>query len=275
MLVQRNEIKEKRELGKLAENTDKVEVSAIRQNEMAVSSFTLAQGEYLRERGGSISDSRKTRILDMKPEEVVEVLSNQGFRELGQPDTVQGFYQDGRCVLREGDNGMIRRSAVHECMHSLSYQAADETHKASGLRRVEFREDPIRGRLISSSENRGINEVITDRFACQELQRQGDLEALWETTLYERGSIWADHLENTVGSEVLKDAYFDGELEALQREFDSQVGETGAWDEFTRYMDTVVYGSDPDEVRRASAALDNQFGRAQMRAREKGDAHDC
>ena len=225
-----------------------------RANRIARQSFEKARLHLLEGQDIKLDDGQRQRITDMDPSRNIAVVDDRTMREQVLDD-VLGYYDGDCCYIREAPDDELRRCATHEAMHSLAYQEKSSLRSVSGIRVVEYANDGTGDRIEISCKNEGINEVLTERFTYQELQRQVDKDALWPTNLYLNGATCGHALESAVGSGALREAYFNGRLSELEAEFDRRAGEAGAWKRFSEDVDIVVYSTDEYEVSMAEQRI--------------------
>lgn len=166
-------------------------------------------------------------------------------------------FPDGKICIRDTDyiDG-LEETVTHEIMHDLSRQAHDETNRLitkqngedvlekttflqSGLHLIEQKSTLKMGQeqMETVSENRSLNEGITELYTIEELLRRGKPPSF---DCYSQEVGWAINLRDKVGADYLADAYFGGNVDGLKQRVNEMSPFPDAWGQLNRNMDAYA-----------------------------------
>lgn len=117
-----------------------------------------------------------------------------------------------------------------------------------------------------SSKGRGLNEGLTTMYTCQQLaelsKEKGEMAA--RQGVYAHATELCNQLENIVGKETLKEAYYGGDLKGLSEKVDSLAGEKS----FEKLRDCMDRTLSKDYSERVTAMKEAQSILAKMYERK-------
>lgn len=183
--------------------------------------------------------------------------------------------KDGKICLRDNDNvdGLVH-TATHETMHDLSYQRNRDVSGSakqlpgqdipfvrldseSGIHRIEkVKYTSADGTDISKEVhvNRYLNEGLTELYTIEEMQRRGEIP---DFSSYTDEVGWAYALRDRVGEESVVNAYFGGDLAALEKRVNSMSDIPNAWRILNQSIDAFHTSMDPLEKSRHKEVADS------------------
>lgn len=150
----------------------------------------------------------------------------------------------------------IERTIRHETNHFLSYNeeikgenSSHELIKACGVRRTKLFLDEERGiERISEDENRGMNEGITTMFTNAQLASLDYEKGICASREngYKSTTELCTSMCGILGEEIVKKAYYGGNLELLRDEVNRKAG-ANVFEVLSKDMDKVTYSKDREE----------------------------
>ena len=179
--------------------------------------------------------------------------------DISKPVKVLGMrdFPDGKICIRDGEDlAKLKHVSTHETMHDLSYQHSDhntktvqdtltgqlrtvsKTELSSGIHRVETTRQIVDGKPVGDAKdihyNRYLNEGITELYTIEEMQRRGEQP---DFASYTQEVGWVLNLRDKVGDDLIADAYFGGNLEALRQKVNDMSDISDAWDNLSLSID--------------------------------------
>ena len=157
---------------------------------------------------------------------------------------------------------MLKHTVTHETIHDLSFQA--EKHDAiiqgpEGSETVKHERKLQSGIDIATTierigpegrdieyfrKNRGINEGLTELYTVEAMQERGEDPGFFSYPV-ERG--WAIAIHEKMGDDIVAHAYFGGDVESLERRFNSMTDIPNAWEQFNENVDGyLLFESNPE-----------------------------
>lgn len=173
---------------------------------------------------------------------------NSSLEKIDSP-TLLGYHNIRTGELRCRDDITEKAAShvmIHENMHSASYQSFEisQTDKSltemrvSGIREnTEIRCKETGQVLEQFSKNVGLNEGITEEYSLRAELNNG-LESSG-VNAYSANRGYAVQLESLVGSEMMNEAYFNGESSALSNRVNELGKSDSTWNDFNNCLDIV------------------------------------
>jgi hypothetical protein len=227
------------------------EISAKAYDE-TIRGITSEYGEYL-------SEDQRVRI-DIESEIYKPtVLTPEAYCERfpGSDPNVLGHYDaKGRIYMKEGSTETVTHVATHEALHLTSFNEVDDTSRETRTYRSGIRETTYDESGLREDHNRALNEGITEFYAVKEMERRGDELSIEAVSAYPEALKAASELQDIVGEERIRKAYFGGDTEQLKNEVNrlSYDDET-AWERFASNVDIIEYGTDYEQIQAAKREL--------------------
>ena len=249
------------------------------------------QRSILMEHGDRFTYDNLSRIQSELGSNKTEIYNNNTFSEEKAPSlwayNVLGMrdVQDGKICIKDNDDlDALRHVATHETMHDLSYQSADSSVSSvvdengkmvtstntillSGLHRIEKKERIVDGmsEIPSIKQfNRYLNEGFTELYTIEQMQARGEFPS-FDSYTEEVG--WAMALREKVGDDIIAEAYFGGDLDALAGRVNGMSSIPDAWNELNKNIDAYHYSRDLMFKRAADDIID---GLQEPKKLEKG-----
>lgn len=236
------------------------------QREILTKYRTCFDGDNIKRMSSEIG-SNKIEIYN-EPYFASHMASDMGpYKTVGLRD-----FPDGKICVRDNDDILrLKHTATHETMHDLSYQhneyrvqnvesnensdrTVSRTDLQSGIHLVAKTETMTNGvtdKVEMTHLNRYLNEGLTELYTVEEMSARGDMPAF---DSYTQELNWAALLRDKLGDAVVAEAYFGGDIENLQKCFDSKSDIPGAWREFNQNIDLyhrtgdISYKSAADDI---------------------------
>lgn len=230
--------------------------------------FTIEKGEVI---AGETYNRAVEQVMelhgdDMPPESIERL--ERGVESLDVIDprkdsvNIGSFsYHNGesRIIVCAIDESQVERTTQHEVNHFASFNKEevlvdtpelDEKHtlKVSGIHNLEYWENSDGEITRFRDLNRGFNEGITQLYTIRQLEKidpQKSVEASRQNG-YMFATELAEQVENTVGPEVIRRAYYGGDLTSLEQKLDF-LGGDGTFERLSKCMDKVTYSRDYTE----------------------------
>lgn len=186
-------------------------------------------------------------------------------------------YHNGQSSIRVSNysEAQMERTTKHETNHFASFNrelvVPDEkghtVHRTSGVRQHSYFHSKEGIEVTLANKNRAMNEGITTLYTTQQLEAIDPAKGAEaaRSTGYIHAMELTQEMEAIVGKDVMADAYYGGNLGALESRVD-QLGGEKAFENLSRCMDTVTYTEDPAE--RAAAMREAQDILATMSERK-------
>lgn len=228
-------------------------------------------GQIVEINGQFIPDSQKERIGN-GVQDIKAV-------EYNPESSVTGsftFHNNKSSIRVSNINEMqMERTTKHETNHFTSFnreiivpgEKGYTVYKTSGVRQSSYFHPTQGPEIPLSSKNRGMNEGITTMYTNQQLEAidpAKGAEAARQTG-YAHATELSQELESIVGRETVAQAYYGGNMAALEGKVNALGGEK-AFENLSRCMDTVTYSKDYAE--RMSAMREAQDILATMSERQ-------
>lgn len=234
--------------------------------EKETSSEEIAEGTYKntienvsKEFGDFMPESQRVRIDMEKENYKPTVLSSEAYSERFHevdPSVLGHYDAEGRIFLKEGSPETIKHVTTHEALHLTSYKELDDSNPNREVYRCGIRESVFT--LIGMEENRNqaLNEGITELYAVREMMLNGDTASMKEISSYPEAQRKAYELQGIVGSDVIRKAYFGGDIELLESEVNRlSYGDETAWERYSKNVDVLEYGTNSEEIIEARKEL--------------------
>ena len=212
--------------------------------------------------GPFIPEAQMERIEAERENGKPELLSAEQYHTRfpeASPAVLGHYDAEGKIWMKEGSPEVVHHVVTHEALHLSSFNervcdAGDRQVFRSGIRELTADGDAVR-----EDRNRALNEGITELYTMRELQLRGEMTAYRSVSVYPEAQRKAYELQGLVGSECIRRAYFGGELEALQSEVVRlNGGDETAWERYSKNVDILEYGTEPEKVAAARQELNAQ-----------------
>ncbi len=232
--------------------------------EFAVAKHQETKENNIENYGMYMSETQKARLESDATKENVNVMTAEAYinRFPGAKLEVIGHCDEkGNIYMKDISRANVNHTITHETMHLSSdraviYTETGEKVVISGLRESLVSKE---GKLVFDS-NRGINEGVTEMYTLKELLSRGDVEAAEAVNAYSASRQWAQRMEALVGEERFAGAYFGSDKDSLKSEFIRlNDGKASSWNEFTKDIDTLQYGKNPEEREQAQERLNAMY----------------
>ena len=171
------------------------------------------------------------------------------------------------CVKDTNDIQSLKHTASHETIHDLSFQSAEHKTETvpigdgkfqtksieslqSGIEKVEKTTLINADGTTSITEiikNNSLNEGLTEMYTVESMQMRGDDPGLSGYTM-ERA--WAITLREKLGDEIVSDAYYSGNVEALESNFNGRTNIPEAWNKLNAAIDGYARSKEGTEESR-------------------------
>lgn len=153
--------------------------------------------------------------LERHLEEIAVQIGDVGYKYWGASADIKA---KKICFIEEIKEYKLLNSLIHEFIHMISYYSEEEGTDDSalvscGLRRTEVRVDE-EGRERGLKINVGLNEAVTEYYSL--IARKALYKTDKSIYSYFMGVLNVGILEKVLGQELIKNAYFYGDLNPLQ-----------------------------------------------------------
>lgn len=246
-----NEVKEKEEKKETTEETITPQEVAEQTHVQTKESMVEQYGEYMTyDRIKEIESPETLKSLKVvAPETYHETFPNMSYGVMGHCDS------EGNIFVKESSDADVKHITTHETMHLVSEK--DLRVESDGIVLVSgLRESKVKDRVLVSDLDLAANEGTTEMYTLRELSKQGEDEAMHSISAYSESRMWMERMEGLVGEEKLAGAYFGGRKAELQAEFNRlNNNDETAWRKFSKDIDILEYGNDPEECQAARIRL--------------------
>lgn len=246
-----NEVKEKEEKNEVTEEILTSQEVAEQTHIQTKESMVEQYGEYMTyDRIKEIESPETLKSLKVVPSETYhETFPNMPYGVMGHCDN------EGNIFVKESSDADVKHITTHETMHLVSEK--DLRIENDGIVLISgLRESKVQGRIVISDLDLAANEGTTEMYTLRELSKQGEDEAVHSISAYSESRMWMERMETLVGEEKLAGAYFGGRKAELQDEFNRlNNNDETAWRKFSRDIDILEYGNDPEECQAARVRL--------------------
>lgn len=246
-----NEVKEKEEKKEVTEEILTSQEVAEQTHIQTKESMVEQYGEYMTyDRIKEIESPETLKSLKVVPSETYhETFPNMPYGVMGHCDN------EGNIFVKESSDADVKHITTHETMHLVSEK--DLRIENDGIVLISgLRESKVQGRIVISDLDLAANEGTTEMYTLRELSKQGEDEAVHSISAYSESRMWMERMETLVGEEKLAGAYFGGRKAELQDEFNRlNNNDETAWRKFSRDIDILEYGNDPEECQAARVRL--------------------
>jgi hypothetical protein len=206
-----------------------------------------------------IPEDQETRIREesehIKPTVMTPEAYCQCFPE-SDPNVLGHYDAEGQVYIKSGSAETVSHVVTHEAMHLTSYKEIDDSKIGSCMYRSGIREAIFNEDGLQEDKNHALNEGITELYAVRELQRRGEFTSIEAVSAYPEAQKAASELQDAVGPERIRDAYFGGNTEQLKKEVNRLCyDDETAWDRYTKNVDVLEFGTDEEQIRNARREL--------------------
>jgi len=196
-----------------------------------------------------------------------------GYRVVGMRD-----FPDGKICVRDTDDlNRLKHTSTHETMHDLSFQNAthlsdskvldngkiatySRTELTSGIHKVDKAEKIVDGKVETTDirhSNRFLNEGLTELYTIEEMNARGEFPHF---DSYSQEVGWALNLRESVGDEVVAQAYFGGDVESLRDKVNGMSNIPDAWDVLNQNIDAYHHTGNLKYKFAADSIIDELHG---------------
>lgn len=213
-------------------------------------------GKYMSDQQIEMLKSNETteKINVMHCEEYLDEFPDVDVNVLGHCDS------EGNIYMKDISPEIVEHVSTHETMHLCSNRENyidDEGNKiiVSGIRESVFDES---GKV--SDINRAANEGFTEMYTLRELHNREEVSSAYAINSYSESRMWSERIEKLVGTEKTAAAYFGGEREVFQDEFNRLNNDDAqAWENYSKDIDILEYSNNSIEIENAKWRLVSQY----------------
>ena len=168
------------------------------------------------------------------------------------------------------DPELIHSTVQHEMNHRTAHeghivvpdQFGHSIYLTSGFYHSGYYHSSITGRDLEipgcTARGRGLDEGFTEHLAIEQLTRQSAAigEAAANERCYETATALAAQMEEILGADICRAAYYGGKTNELTAEFDDLAGREGAFREFESCLDRTLSVDEAERDEAAAHAMD-------------------
>lgn len=217
------------------------------------SNYMAAHHQILSENRMYMTDEDIRRI-EKGPDTIRVVEEGDGYIGLYTRDSVSG---KSSIEIVKGGEEQLLRTTQHETNHFFSHQkdliipsesGGYTVFRETGLRETEYFHASDNREYLITDTGRGMNEGVTELLTNQQLaERSPELgRSAWLQSGYSQSLEVCSELQDIIGDDVIKNAYFGGRLEELQKSIDGLAGEHG-YETLVRAVDQLTYAETEEE----------------------------